>query len=558
MVPRFSALCSLLGLILVSGAASTATTGRVSQEGISREDAAAILFSNHFAYTEHGEPILPVALMEEQKRIRFHASEGVSFLPSGHGGPVVRMKGKGVWTATIEESRPAKVGYRVVLRRLPTRDFEAVRQAVKDARALGLEPVQIELGAVFSFEGTVFDSRETLVCDATAFSSRKQAREQARVLVPGAEPDIQEVLLERPEGLIRVRSDDGQREIEARNAVWLDPLGDVLTVEDVEFGKGFRWHGTETRKFAGTFYLAVDKTGELAIVNVLPAEQLLRGVVPAEIYSSSPPEALKAQAVAARNELFSKIGHRHLADPFLLCATQHCQVYKGVGAEKSSTNAAVEKTRGRVLFNELGRLADCRYHSTDGGHTENAEEAWPGTDSPELRGRFTTTPPPKDPYAPLQESNVRQFLEKAPDCVDARSSKTRSTFRWTESFSSSRMDEQVRQEVGIRHLEKIEVLHRGVSGRANHLRLSGGGKSVEIRGELVIRKLFFGLKSSLFVVDAILGDGGRIKEWKFTGGGFGHGVGMSQNGAAQLAQEGKSFEEILHYYYHKVSLGRLY
>ena len=68
------------------------------------------------------------------------------------------------------------------------------------------------------------------------------------------------------------------------------------------------------------------------------------------MFASAPPEALKAQAVTARGEVLAKIGARHLTDPYVLCAEQHCQVYGGLGGERASTDAAVRATRGEALF----------------------------------------------------------------------------------------------------------------------------------------------------------------------------------------------------------------
>jgi SpoIID/LytB domain protein len=449
----------------------------------------------------------------------------------------------------------------VVLDELPTREFAKIREAQAAWKAQGVETDLLELGAVFSFEGTLFDSRLTLICTRAVHATVDQARRQREEISgwSGKELRRQEVLLQRPSGMISLRSQDGSTVVSARNAMWFEPIKEEgLTVPDVEFGKGFRWHGRETRRYSGSFYVAVDRHAHLALVNVLPAERLLQGVVPAEIYATAHPEALKAQAIAARNELFSKIGHRHLADPFLLCANQHCQVYKGLDAERATTSKAVLDTRGKVLFNQHGKLADCRYHSTDGGHTENSEEAWPGVNAPELRGRFTTKSPGQDPYRPLQQEEVLQFIDQPPVSWESGSSRTRNTWRWTESFSAEKVNQQVQQTHGIRRLERIEVLRRGVSGRVNHIRLHGEGRSVEVQGELVIRKLFFGLKSSLFVVEPRLDPKGTPVEWVFRGGGFGHGVGMSQNGAVEMAAGGKTFVEILQYYYHKVTLGRIY
>ena len=91
-------------------------------------------------------------------------------------------------------------------------------------------------------------------------------------------------------------------------------------------------HKREARSYRGAFEFVLDAEGRLAAVGLIRAEELVAGTVPAESYATAPLEALKSQAIAARTELFSKLGTRHGANPFLLCDDQDCQVYRGVGA----------------------------------------------------------------------------------------------------------------------------------------------------------------------------------------------------------------------------------
>jgi SpoIID/LytB domain protein len=542
----------LLMVLLAAGAGA--------QEKMTREDAAAILFSNSFSFTRDGQPVLSVGLMAEQQTVEFTAPAGLAVHPSGPGGPSATVSGNRRWKATVSASTPAKVGYRAVLAAAATRDFPAVKALAADWKQRGVDTVTLELGTLFSFEGTVFDTRKTLVCSATAFESAGKAQafvDEVGRKFPGSYL-VQEVLLERPSGLITLATADGSVRFEARNAVWFEPAGGALTVHDVEFAKGFSWHGRQTRKYSGSFYLAVDRHGSLAIANVLPAEQLLKGLVPAEIFPDAPREALKAQAVTARVEMLAKIGHRHLADPFRLCADQHCQVYKGLDAERAASTAAVEATAGQVLFEASGTLLDARYHSTCGGHTETASFAWPGVDSTALQGRFENRTAVKDVFAPLSDADVAAFLANPPPSYCGRSSRAKATFRWSKSISSADMDKMLAKAHDVGRVTAVSVTRRGVSGRAVEVEVRGTGATVTIKGELTIRQLFGGLKSSLFVVSPTADAAGRATAFTFSGGGFGHGVGMCQIGATEMAKDGKSYKDILEYYYRNVQVRRIY
>ncbi len=539
------AVWSLLLTLLLSSSA-------LAQDKMSREDKAAILFSNRFSFTDDGEPVLSVGIMDQQKTITVSSKAGLVVHPSGPDGPSVTLAGNRKWAFRVKQSTPAGLAWRAVLDTVPTKDFKRVKESSSSWDQQGYKTVRLELGTLFSFQGTVFDSRETLLCAAQLFQTRKAAQEFLEAL-PGGINDgqrVTEVLDSRPEGRVILEERETGISIEARNAIWFEPLDSSLIVQDVEYARGFPWHGHQTRSYGGSFYVAVDKTGQLAIANVLPAETMLRGLVPAEIYPDAPDAALQAQAISARNELYSKIGHRHLADPYLICSEQDCQVYKGQGAEKKRTNRAVQETRGKVIFDENGKLADIRYSSTCGGHTEDGNEAWAGVTSPNLRGRFDTE---EGARTPMTEAEVEQFLTNPPTTYCGRSTRSRSTFRWTQKLPAKELNELVAKKHQVGPVQSLEVLHRGVSGRANKLQVTGKKGTAVVDGELTIRRLFGGLKSSLFVVKKST-DG----DWEFLGGGFGHGVGMCQIGAMEMARDGKNSDAILEFYYKGISVKRIY
>src|SRR5207253_11403234 len=161
----------------------------------------------------------------------------------------------------------------------------------------------------------------------------------------------------------------------------------------------YSFHGYETRTYPGRLFATVDASGSLALVAAVGMERLVKGVVPSEIFARAHLEALKAQAVTARGEVLAKVGARHLGDPYLLCAEQHCQVYRGAGAETAATDAAVDATRGEALFarvpgeplgeggSTVSRLVDSVYSAVCGGYTEDNDVVWGTPPDPSLRGR---------------------------------------------------------------------------------------------------------------------------------------------------------------------------
>ena len=297
-------------------------------------------------------------------------------------------------------------------------------------------------------------------------------------------------------------------------------------------------------------------------MNAVPEDKLLSGLVPAEMSASAPPEALKAQAVAARNELLAKIGTRHLTDPYRLCSTQHCQVYAGAGREDPRSTAAVKATRGELLVREgeEGGLVDAVYSASCGGHTEDNDRAWGGSPDPALRGKLDVDRAGGAKLAPfehLDERNLASWLGTPPPegalpyCARPRGSQA--SFRWKATIDLAQV--ATRAQVGA--VQNLEVLERGVSGRVTRLRFTGATGTKEVRGELEVRRALGGLKSALFLLE-LERQGELLAGARAIGAGHGHGIGMCQYGAEGMAGAGASYRDILLHYYSGAELKRLY
>lgn len=260
--------------------------------------------------------------------------------------------------------------------------------------------------------------------------------------------------------------------------------------------------------------------GSLTVINLVPLEEYLRGVVSKEMSPSFPLEALKAQTVAARS-FAMKNRKRHEKDGYDLCATTHCQVYDGA-AIFDSTDKAVAETRGMVLMFK-GKIADANFHTDSGGMTEDVGEVW-GTATPYL----------------IAVKEIFKLGEPWVVKVSAAdfSSRFGSGFGDVKSINLSKLT------VGKASVD------RSSSGRVKTAQIVGTNKTIKLTGNDLRRK--FSLPSTLF---DIMFTGGEII---FTGYGRGHGVGMSQLGAKSYAQDGWSYEKILAHYYKGATLKKVY
>jgi SpoIID/LytB domain protein len=538
----------LFALILPAGGALADET--------SATDKLRILYSTRFTFTDDGLPLVTVEIMSGQKAVHLRARGGITVRPDGTGGSAVDSDGGDAWTITVEGARPAMLQDWTVVETLAPDDTSGVTAALARWKARGLEPRSFEIGTVFGVDGEVIDTRELRIAvdPVAAGKGAVRAAEIARRF--GVATSVQQDLVRRPSGTIVARS--GATTIRNPQVLWFQPRkpGETLSVADVPTGTGGSQleTGSEDRRYWGSVYVTLDHDGALVAANAVAEDKLLAGLVPAEMYPDAPPAALEAQAIAARTELLQKIGRRNLTDPFLLCSTQQCQVYAGAGKEDPRTTRAVDATRGLVLLRDGGGLVDIRYSASCGGHGEDNDAIWGGDPDPSLRGRSDTKHDAANGgMSRITDANLGAFLDGDGDAWCSKGRLAKSKFRWTETVSETELTARVQAEYPeVGRVKQLVARQRGVSGRIGALAIQGERASVVVSGDLHIRRLLGGLKSTLFEVKRH-GDAFVIH-----GAGFGHGVGMCQMGAIGMAGAGKPYAQILAHYYRGSHLHRLY
>lgn len=321
--------------------------------------------------------------------------------------------------------------------------------------------------------------------------------------------------------------------------------------------------------YRGEAEVRLNSSAALAGINELPLEQYLYGVVPRELGPVAYPEleALKAQAVAARTYTLANLGKRG-KDGYDLLATTSDQVYGGLEAEHPLSTQAVDETAG-VVARSGGALVDATYSSTSGGYTADNEEAFDGAPLAYLRGA-----PDRELGRALEHvPSLEVFRNHAhPQSLRAlREGDFESDWarlhRWTYTWSADEMREVASAFAGrdVGRVLDVRVTERGPSGRALRLEfVTEAGTFAQtkdkIRGALRFVNASGGLQnlpSTLFFIEPTLDRRTRAADgFVAYGGGFGHGVGLSQTGAVGMAQRGRSYEEILRHYYRGVELAR--
>ncbi len=303
--------------------------------------------------------------------------------------------------------------------------------------------------------------------------------------------------------------------------------------------------------YYGPFSIQLDAYGTWTLVEHVPLERYLNGVVPYEIGSNSPEAALAVQAVLARTWAVAN-SHRFKVDGYNLCSDTQCQVYKDPSKANQKIKKAIKTTAGKILTWDQKPI-NAVYHATNGGVMASVTEAWSTNSVPYLKMRLDG---PRrwssDIDLPLSnEKNLKSFLFSESEAFG----RDHPLFRWTRTVESYELSKQLKLAERVSssfHPKQIQVVDRGTSGRVTALKITGSSGSEIFLKVDSIRRVLSQLPSTLFVVKEI-----KEGKWLFSGGGFGHGAGMSQSGAIELAKNGWTIQQILSHYYPKTKYGFL-
>ena len=354
-----------------------------------------------------------------------------------------------------------------------------------------------------------------------------------------------------------------------RNLTFTPQADDAsFSLEDVTIGVNFHWERKETQTFEGSLHIVVE-ADHIVAINKLPVERYLTSVISSEMSASASLEFLKAHAVISRSWLLAQIEkrrrHEQGGDSFFsftkkddelirwydredhtifdVCADDHCQRYQGITKASSRQVAeAINETRGQVLT--YGQeICDARFHKCCGGQTEEYQYCWEDTPKPYLVSF-------EDPYCNTSDKTIlkqvlNDFDQETPDF-----------YRWTVEYTQAALSELVSRKLkeDFGEIQELIPLERGKSGRIWKLKIVGTKKTFTIGKELEIRRALSEthLLSSAFDVER---QGDRFI---LHGKGWGHGVGLCQIGAAVMGEQGKTYDEILLFYYRGANIKRLY
>jgi stage II sporulation protein D (peptidoglycan lytic transglycosylase) len=333
------------------------------------------------------------------------------------------------------------------------------------------------------------------------------------------------------DGTVFVRVQEGKLWVfNGRNFVSAVDALDVSALDEKPFLIRTR-QGTH-RWTRGELRLSVVQN-QIQIVNRLEVEDYVGGVLEGELGTLNlSPEVLKAQIVVARSYVLSMRGTRHPGEGYEFCDSPHCQVYGGIPQERHpALEVALAEVRGQYLSYN-GQPAAAFYHHNCGGETSAVDDVWPTKAVPYL--------------VPVKE---------APNSVCRYSPKS----KWHLVVSKRWLTACFRHAGWFKRgetLELIDSIREDDAGRVQLLFIQSSRRALKVRiGRFrnVLNQYFGGepIRSALFTISV------RGGAYLFQGRGWGHGVGLCQEGAKQLANEGQTYQKILKHYYPHTQLAKL-
>ncbi len=378
-----------------------------------------------------------------------------------------------------------------------------------------------------------------------------------------------------PQDVVKIKLVSGKFEVNLNNKTILKEISSPIVIDSPT---GFL--GVENLKrnrkqalYHGKFELTAKNDTQFYLINFVNLEDYLKGVVPNEMPVRFGLEALKAQAIAARNYVL--MPRTRAFKEFDVDDSVASQVYFGASTECELSNKAVLETNGLVaLYN--WNLILAQYSSTAGGYTENYENVFsdpktkhfPSKEKPYLKGKpdIMSVPPLE------REEEAKLFYMSYPDSYDIKSP----YYRWQKEWSAEELQEilaknlinqsktgfvypALKNEDILGKIKELKVNKRGVSGKIMELEIVTENGNYKIEKELVIRRLLtkngVSLPSANVVFENLYDTEHNLNKIVAYGGGFGHGVGMSQYGAGFMASSlHKTFDKILKRYYSGISI----
>ncbi len=366
----------------------------------------------------------------------------------------------------------------------------------------------------------------------------------------------------------------------------IDLASPGVRIKGIVAGRGFHWQKKIDQLLPGRISVRV-VDGRLQVINHLPLETYLAGVITSEMSGHCPIGLLKSQCIVARSWSLAYAEKKHQKLGVDFCNDDCCQRFQGVGEMSNSAKQAVNQTRGLALVASDGAVVDANYSKSCGGIVEAPEYIW-GSPKAGLTNLVDAPAASRlHDFLPIDDANWAAFRELgtkaecdaycSPRSVPendiakylGRVDRGGGFFRWTVSHDREALFALLMQKeclsADAEELLDLQVTKRAPSGRVIGLEVhfrsrDSQPRAVAVVGEYRIRQVLSEsfLFSSAFSVRRDLDTDDRVVRFHLDGAGWGHGAGLCQIGALGMALAGKDHTEILQHYFPTAQLSRMY
>lgn len=505
-------------------------------------------------------PKVRIGMIQDADQIEFQVNSDFDFV-SADGQSIASGEADRPYIVTLKGPGPARIQYWVRL---------AIRESLEEAKQIAARlqdqgwAVQLRIyGLVLELPGLTMDNREYWLLHGP-FSSTKIAEQFVATYEPPGEAVIIPEVVEKASGWLEIV----EQKVPERVSIVPRQPDALITLKQVLVGIEFHWQHYQAQQYKGTLEVKVNNHGRLAAINIVSIDDYLASVNASEMTEDCPTELLRSHTVIARSTILATMGKHHHAEPFHLCADDHCQRYYGAGVEAGPSRQAMQDTAGEVLIYN-NRVCDARYSKICGGVMEAYQNVWDNREIPYLSAGVDGKEQIQWPID--TDEKARAFIEADLDvfCNTRRyklpeqlAVSSKDLFRWQVSFTNQELRDLIAQKIRIDfgYLIDIIPLTRGASGRINSMQVVGSEQTLTIGKELAIRRVLSTshLFSSCFVVDRERDERGNVVRFNLIGAGWGHGVGLCQVGATNMAQLGYHYREILAHYYSNSKILKIY
>ena len=509
------------------------------------------------------EPVLTICLFRNLDAIDI-CFDDRNYTISDSQGTVINNKinAERTWRLKIKECDTAEYSYYLIINESP--DLTVIQKEYERLKKNSDQLSIVKSGGEVFYGDQLITKNHICLLMAGPFNSEKEARHYCKNFGQLNHCNVHRKLEKNGSGIIEIFDMDSDFYAEVNDSLKLVPINYDKYFQIKHFEIPLCGESEKiTREnlfYQGGLHIKIDENNALAGANQISLEHYLKGVLASEIGDQDSVEFVKAMAIVVRSHIFAKYGQRHFDETFDFCCSGHCLRYYGIKPTSDHIAKAIKQTEALLLQNDSA-VNPAYFSYSCGGHTDTPDL---NNSSPQRHlstGKFDCCESKDFSYKLANETDVEKWIMQQPEVFCRETAEASiiapklatNSFRWEIFYTRIELEKILKEKTGEDPgiIYEIIPISRSVSGRIIEIEMLGSLKNVRVEGELNIRSALSNslLQSSCFIVKSEVGEDGVPLSFTFVGAGNGHGIGLCKVGAAKMASENNSMENILNHYF---------